>query len=107
VTGLLTDYTTVPDEPDLDLVQATLRLSAHVLAADPDQLPAQLAGRTIGRSEPALARLHAAALAWPGPAWLCPIWPTLAQPGDALQQTLIIGQKGWGDCNLNGVTPEV
>ena len=88
VTGLLTDYTTVPDQPGLALVQATIRLSAHVLAVDPDQLPAQLAGRTIGRREPELARLHAAARAWPHAAWLCPIWPTLAQPGEALRQTL-------------------
>jgi hypothetical protein len=88
VTGLLTDYATVPDEPGLALVQATIRLSAHVLAVDPDQLPAQLAGRTIGRSEPELARLHAAARAWPHAAWLCPIRPTLAQPGEALRQTL-------------------
>ena len=88
VTGLLTDYTTVPDQPGLALVQATIRLSAHVLAVDPDQLPAQLAGRTIGRCEPELARLHAAARAWPHAAWLCPIRPTLAQPGEALRQTL-------------------
>ena len=88
VTGLLTDYTTVPDEPGLALVQATIRLSAHVLAVDPDELPTQLAGRTIGRYEPELARVHAAALAWPHAAWLCPIRPTLAQPGEALRQTL-------------------
>src|SRR5262249_28759770 len=87
VTGLLTDYITVPDQPGLALVQATIRLSAHVLAADPDQLPAQLAGRTIGRREPELARLHAAARAWPHAAWLCPIWPALAQPGRRLGQT--------------------
>ena len=87
-TGLLTDYTSVPDQPGLALVQATIRLSAHVLAVDPDQLPAQLAGRTIGRREPELARLHAAARAWPHAAWLCPIRPTLAQPGEALRQTL-------------------
>ena len=88
VTGLLADYTTVPDQPGLTLVQATIRLSAHVLAVDPDQLPAQLAGRTIGRREPELARLRAAARAWPHSAWLCPIWPTLAQPGEALRQAL-------------------
>ena len=94
VTGLLTDYTSVPDQPGLALVQATIRLSAHVLAVDPDQLPAQLAGRTIGRCEPELARLHAAARAWPHAAWLCPIRPTLAQPGEALRQTLT-GHDGW------------
>ena len=88
VTGLLTDYSTLPADPGLALVQATIRLSAHVLAVDPDQLPAQLAGRTIGRCEPTLARLRAAARAWPHAAWLCPIRPTLAQPGEALRQTL-------------------
>ena len=94
VTGLLTDYTTAPDEPGLALVQATIRLSGHVLAVDPDQLPAQLAGRTIGRCEPALARLHAAARAWPHGAWLCPIRPTLAQPGEALRQ-ILTRHDGW------------
>ena len=92
---MLTDYTTVPDQPGLALVQATIRLSAHVLAVDPDQLPAQLAGRTIGRCEPELARLHASARAWPHAAWLCPIRPTLAQPGEALRQTLT-GHTGPG-----------
>ncbi len=94
VTGLLTDYTTVPDEPALVLVKATILLSAQVLAVDPDQLPAQLAGRTIGRCEPTLARLHAAARAWLHTAWLCPIRPTLAQPGEALRQTLT-GHANW------------
>ena len=75
VTGLLTDYTSLPNERGLALVQATIRLSSHVLAVDPDQLPAQLAGRTIGQREPELARLHAAARAWPHTAWLCPIGP--------------------------------
>src|SRR5262249_57551949 len=70
------------------LVQARSGLSGHVVAVDPDQLPAQLAGRTVGRSEPELARLHATARAWPHAAWLCPIRPTLAQPGEALRQTL-------------------
>ena len=87
VTGLLTDYTSVPDESGLALVEATIRLSAHILAVDPDQLPTQLAGRTIGRSEPVLARLQAGARAWPH-AWLCPIRPNLTQPGEALRQTL-------------------
>ena len=95
VTGLLADYTSIPDDPGLALVHATVRLSAHVLAVDPGQLPAQLAGRTIGRCEPALARLHAAARAWPHATWLCPIWVTLAQPGEALRQTLT-GHTGPG-----------
>ncbi|WP_448612212.1 NB-ARC domain-containing protein [Geodermatophilus sp. URMC 60] len=88
VTGLLADYTILPNNTELALVQATIRLSAHVLAIDPDQLPAQLAGRTIGRAEPVLARLHAGARTWPHTSWLEPLWPTLAQPGEGLQQTL-------------------
>ena len=72
----------------------TYALPAHVLAVDPDQLPAQLAGRTIGRCEPKLAQLHAAARAWPHTAWLCPIWPTLAQPGEALRLKTLTGHDG-------------
>ena len=88
VAGLLTDYTSIPEQPELALVQETILLSAHVLAVDPDQFPAQLAGRTIGRCELARARLHAVARAWPHAAWLCPIRLTLAQPGEALRRTL-------------------
>lgn len=88
VSGLLTDYRIGPDDPELDLVRATLRLSAHILAVEPDQLPAQLVARTIGRDEPVLSRLHTAALNWPGGDWLCPVWSTLTQAGEALQQTL-------------------
>jgi hypothetical protein len=88
VTGLLADYSTAPDELDLSLVQAVIRLSAHVLAVDPDQLPSQLAGRTIGRDEPVLVQVRAAAVTWPHGTWLRPIRPTLAQPGEPLRQTL-------------------
>ncbi len=88
VPGLLGDYALVPDDPDLDLVEGVVRLSAHVLAGGGDQLPSQLTGRTIGRDEPVLARLHDAALRWPHTAWLQPLWPTLAQPGHALRQAL-------------------
>jgi WD40 repeat protein len=88
VTGLLADYTLLPNDPDLALVQATIRLSAHALAVDHDQLPAQLAGRTLGRHEPVLARLHAAAQGWSHTGWLEPLWPTLAQTGEGLRQTL-------------------
>jgi hypothetical protein len=65
VAGLLMDYTSIPEQPELALVQETILLSAHVLVVDPDQLSAQLAGPTIGRCEPARARLHAVARAWP------------------------------------------
>ncbi|WP_448620101.1 NB-ARC domain-containing protein [Geodermatophilus sp. URMC 65] len=88
ITGLLADYIQLPGDSDLALIQTTLRLSAHVLAADVDQLPAQLAGRTVGRQEEVLVRLHTAAQAWSDHAWLEPLRPTLAQPGEGLHQTL-------------------
>ena len=55
--GLLSDYDYVTGEQDLLLVQAAIRLSAHVLARDPRQLASQLTGRLFSNAEPSVQAL--------------------------------------------------
>ena len=57
ISGLLADYDTLPADPALRLVAGALRLSAHVLADDPGQLPSQLTGRLAGQPDPQLRDL--------------------------------------------------
>ena len=82
VTGLLTDYTTVPDQPGLALVHATIRLSAHVLAVDPDQLPTSSPGERsddASRNWLALMRQCGRGRTQPGYARSSPLWHSRAR----------------------------
>jgi hypothetical protein len=101
VSALLADYADVPD-PDLRLIGDALRLSAHVIGRNPDQLAGQLAGRLgaiLGAASPLLRQV----LAPSGEPRLLPRWPTLTSPGAALRQTLE-GHGGW--VSAVAVTPD-
>jgi WD40 repeat protein len=86
IPGLLADYGT-PSDPALRLLAGALRLSAHVLAADPGQLPSQLTGRLADQDDPQLRALLQRARRWPAP-WLRPLTASLTPPGGSLQRTL-------------------
>ena len=91
VTALLADYEAdkeLASDPALRLVQAALRLSAHVLARDPTQLPGHLIGRLLTHPQPGIQGLLAQARAWRGEPWLCPRFPSLTSPGGPLWRTL-------------------
>ena len=86
--ALMADYDYLADDADLRLVQSALRLSAHVLARDRRQLPAQLTGRLLGNSVPGLQVLLEQAAnrkVWP---WLRPLKSSLTPPGSVLVSTL-------------------
>ncbi|WP_223291760.1 NB-ARC domain-containing protein [Defluviicoccus vanus] len=84
INALLADYDRLPGDEDLRLIQQALRLSAHVLAKQPDQLPSQLTGRLRGIERPALMavvdRIEREA---PRP-WLSPQTTVLTPPGGSL-----------------------
>jgi WD40 repeat protein len=88
VASLLADYDLASDNADLSLVQATLRLSAHILAADPEQLGGQLLGRLLSRASPALGRLLTGAGSRRTRPWLRPLTESLESPGGPLVRTL-------------------
>ncbi len=91
INALLADYEVdkeLVSDPTLRLVQAALRLSAHVLARDPTQLPGQLVGRLLTYQQPVIQALLAQARAWHDEPWLCPRLPSLTPPGGPLWRVL-------------------
>ena len=70
------------------LIQAAMRLSAHVLVADPEQLPGQLIGRLLPRRQPAILDLLDQARAWHDKPWLHHRLPGLISPGGPLRNIL-------------------
>ncbi|HKY34575.1 MAG TPA: hypothetical protein VJN18_01440 [Polyangiaceae bacterium] len=69
------------------LVRDALLLSSHVLAARPEELAAQLAGRLGGEEAPELCALVETARASERPPALVPSWPRLTPPGGPLLRT--------------------
>ena len=88
IPGLLADYDTLPSDPAMRLVAGALRLSAHVLADDPGQLPSQLTGRLASQHDPQLRDLLQRTRSWPATPWLRPLTASLTPPGGPLQRTL-------------------
>ena len=88
IPGLLADYDTFPADPALRLVASALRLSAHVLADHPGQLPSQLTGRLAGQPDGQVRDLLQRTRSWPVTPWLRPLTASLTPPGGPLQRTL-------------------
>jgi len=85
--SLIEDYDNVHDD-DLKLVQAAIRLSAHILADDPTQLASQLWGRLLSKSEKAPAIQILLKQVQPTFPWLRSLTPTLIAPGGPLFRTI-------------------
>ena len=83
--ALIEDYDYVYDE-DFKLIQAAIRLSAHVLADDPTQLASQLWGRLLSESAPAIQNLLEQVQ--PTFPWLRSLTHTLIAPGGPLLRTI-------------------
>lgn len=93
VASLCTDYDYLSGDPALKLVQETLRLSAHVLATDKNQLAGQLIGRLLDDDSSSLEVVIKQAAAWSGVPWLQPLTRCLTSPRGPLRQIL----RGHGD----------
>jgi WD40 repeat protein len=88
---LLVDYLRAqyPDPKALRYVAEAMRLSWHVIARDPAQLPSQLIGRlTNFKDLPAIKSLLDRLSAWQGAPWLRPRTASLIPPGTTLITTL-------------------
>jgi WD40 repeat protein len=88
VAELLADYDILLSDPAASLVAGALRLSAHVLADDPGQLPGQLTGRLASQYDPLVRDLLLRAPGWPATCWLRPLTASLTPPGGPLQRTM-------------------
>jgi WD40 repeat protein len=88
VNALLADYSFFAEtDQDLWLVRDALRLSAHVLARNPAELPGQLWGRLLDRQEIGIRGLLQARED-AGTPWLRPRKASLTRPGGALIRTI-------------------
>jgi hypothetical protein len=89
---ILTDNTASGQET-LGSIQAVLRLSAHVVARDSQQLAGQLVGRLRPDIAPELRAFLASVRRWDSVPWLCPLTPGLTQPAGPLLRSLA-GHRG-------------
>src|SRR5262249_20338003 len=72
------------EEQGLRLIQDALRLSAHILGRDRQQLAPQLLGRLLDRNQEYVQRLLEGASSWRRQPWLRPRTANLTQAGGAL-----------------------
>jgi WD40 repeat protein len=86
--AVIGDFEVFADDEDLRLIQAALRLAAHVLSQAPDQLPSQLFGRLGTFSSPAIQNLLERAKSTTNGPWLRPLIPSLTPPGGPLVRVL-------------------
>ncbi|MBZ5624484.1 MAG: TIR domain-containing protein [Acidobacteriia bacterium] len=89
VNALIADYEHLKPAAEAELLQGALRLSSHVLAADPEQFASQMIGRLLPHhGSPAIQRF-VGEVGIVGPAlWLRPLHPALHPPGTELVRTL-------------------
>jgi WD40 repeat protein len=89
ITALISDYSYINNDKEINRCRDALRLSAYVLSRDIRQLPGQILGRLLGSEPefPGISSLIRQAKNWKDP-WLRPLKPTLVSPGGPLIMTL-------------------
>src|SRR5262249_61877820 len=88
ITRLLSDYEFLAEDTDVRLVQGALRLSAHILVGEPDQLYSHLLGRLLSHPSPGIQGLLDQAKTQAALPCLCPLVRSRAPPGGSLLCTL-------------------
>jgi WD40 repeat protein len=95
--ALLADYDRLlaanPKDDEARLIQGAIRLSAHILARDKDQLSGQLHGRLLPFKTVPIERLLAQVRSSSADSWLRPLVPCLSSPGGALLR-IFTGHEG-------------
>ncbi|MBD2224473.1 NB-ARC domain-containing protein [Calothrix anomala] len=88
INALLADYDFLPQDENLQLIQGALRLAAHILNEDKQQLAGQLLGRLLSFEREEIQRLlnQAQQCKTPG---LLPQTASLTSPGASLVRTLV------------------
>ena len=90
ITSLTSDFDHLPGDEDSGLVQGAIRLSAHVLARDPQQFSSQIIGRLLTYADrPEIKHFSdGVAEAAAETSWLRPLQLALDPPGTALVRVL-------------------
>ncbi|BAY07542.1 NB-ARC domain-containing protein [Calothrix sp. NIES-2098] len=93
INALIADYDFLPEDENLQLIQGALRLSAHILNEDKQQLPGQLLGRLLGFEREEIQRLLTQVQQCKTPG-LLPQTASLTSSGGSLVRTLA-GHSAW------------
>ena len=88
INSLLADYDWLTDDKPLQLLQSTLRLSAHVLTTEPEQLIERLWGHLRDRKQSEFKILLHQAVSRKKSLWLQPQYANLTSPDGPLLRTL-------------------
>ena len=104
IQSLIADYEYFPKEEDLRIVQSALRLSAHILARNPRDLPAQLIARLPENLTCEIDALRTQASEEKSFAWLRPLKASLT-PLDASLVRTLQGRPEPERKRLNGLRP--
>lgn len=105
IQSIISDYAIVPQDDVLVLVQAALRLSAHVLASEENkpQLAGQLLARLLGSEQPEIQQMLSDTMPVPDSRiWLRPLMASLMPPVGPLLRVLTGHQ---GNVEAIAVTP--
>ena len=89
VNSAIADFDFLADDKNCQLVQSTLRRSAHILAQDKKQLAGQLLGRLLSYNSSEVQGLLEQVKQWRAVPWLRPLTPSLMPPEGALLRTLM------------------
>ncbi|OUL31311.1 hypothetical protein BV372_20330, partial [Nostoc sp. T09] len=93
INALLADYDFLSEDENLQLIQSALRLSAHILNEDKQQLAGQLLGRLLGFERSEIQRLLTQVQQCKI-LYLLPQTASLTPPGGFLVRTLV-GHSNW------------
>jgi len=103
LSALLIDYDFLPENRELKLLHAALRLSAPLLSRNPGHLPGQLWGRLAFQTHPGITGLLQGVVKFKKNLWLRPLTASLVRAGGWLQLTL----EGHSDfVNAVAITPD-
>jgi WD40 repeat protein len=86
INSLLSDYLLISDD-DLQLVQGAIRLSAHIISQEKDQLNSQLIGRLIGYNSTRIKAMLDEIREDRSFPWLCPLTPSFYPSGGQMIRT--------------------
>ena len=89
VNAAIADFDFLANDKNCQLVQSTLRRSAHILAQDKKQLAGQLLGRLLSYNSSEVQALLKQVKQWKAVPWLRPLTPSLMPPEGSLLRTLM------------------
>lgn len=101
--ALISDYSFLPDDTDLLLLQSALQLAENTLAKDKSHLSGQLLGHILSPERSEIQALLEEAKLWKATPWLRPLIPSLIPAGGPLLRIFSGHQE---EVNSLAVTPD-